>query len=119
MQKTILVPLLLALVASVPVTALGTAQAQKPTTRKSPLSVLFVGHDPENPLVEYQPTERTVALHQERTPAFESFLREHFEQVRVVYAADYRVSMSDESDVTVFDARPPVLVAADRKSRVY
>jgi len=65
-----------------------------------------VGHDPEHPYINDEPTPRMVALHQERTAAFETLLREHFHQVTVVHVADYEVVMSEAADVTLFDASP-------------
>ena len=50
----------------------------------------------------------------DRSPAWESLLRYHFEHVTVVHAADYRPGMSDDADVTIFDARPPEREGAGR-----
>jgi hypothetical protein len=73
--------------------------------------VLFVGHDPAAPdvAIPQLAKERTHELYRERTTAWTSFLKEHFEHVEVVYAAAYDVSMSAAVDVTVFDACPAVL----------
>ena len=81
---------------------------------KSALSVLFVGHDPAAPHVSFpdMATERTHELYAERTPAFEAFLNEHFEEVRVVHGADYRPYQSEAFDVTIFDTMPPALTEA-------
>ncbi len=78
------------------------------------LRVLLVGHDPAAPKVPFpdMANERTYALYRERTAAFEALLRYHFEGVRVVHADDYRVEMSDEVDVTVFDALPKPVTPA-------
>ena len=72
------------------------------------LRVLLVGHDPAAPQVPFtdMAKERTYRLYRERTAAFEALLRYHFADVRVVYAGDYSPEMSDDVDVTVFDARP-------------
>jgi len=79
--------------------------------------VLYVGHDPSAPQVMFPQlaTERTHELYRERTPAFEAFLREYFEDVRVVYGEEYTADMSDEADVTLFDARPKELTPTVRK----
>ncbi len=84
------------------------AIAQEGASAKPELRILFVGHDPDAPRVMFPQlaTDRTYALHRERTPAFESLLRYHFKNVRVVYSADYLVEMSDDVDVTIFDALP-------------
>lgn len=95
-----LLPLGLALAAA------ATASTQAPTTEKSDLKVLFVGHDPTSPRIEYEPTPQTVALMKERTVSFEVFLNEHFESVQVVLAKDYQPSMSDAVGVTIFDEKP-------------
>lgn len=60
-------------------------------------------------------TPRTVELYRERTAAFESFLRERFENVTVVYGSDYTVELSDQVDVTIFDNRPKELKPAKRE----
>ena len=84
-------------------------------------SVLFVGHDPAQPepMFANMATPRTMALHRERTPAFEALLRYHFDEVRVVHAADYTVALSDEYDVTIFDATPKALTEAKRSEDGY
>ena len=81
------------------------------------LSVLFVAHDPDAPKVMFRQlaTERTFRLHRERTGAFEALLRYHFEDVTVVHADDYRVEMSDDADVTVFDVVPKERTAMVRE----
>lgn len=79
---------------------------------KSDLRVLYVGPDPDvEPVVPsyYEDPARVAALTRERLPAFRAFLEEHFTSVRVVVVDDYVPAMSDAVDVTVFDARPPVL----------
>ena len=97
----------------------GTWAAQASGPEEEQLSILFVGHDPEQPYVNYAPTEGMLALHAERTPAFEGFLSQHFDTVRVVHAADYQVAMSADVDVTIFDAKPPVLVPAKDNGRFF
>ncbi len=76
---------------------------------RSALRVLLVGHDPANPKVSFPQLAkpRTHELYRERTAAWHSLLREHFEDVTLVHAADYEVALSQRVDVTVFDAQPP------------
>ena len=80
------------------------------------LRVLLVGHDPAQPKVVFRQLaeERTFRLYRERTAAWEALLRYHFAHVTVVHGDDYRVEMSDDVDVTVFDCRPAQLAAARR-----
>lgn len=80
----------------------------------SALSVLFVGHDPASPHISFpdMAVERTHELYAERTPAFDAFLRAHFDEVRVVHAADYTTEMSDAVDVTIFDTPPTAIEEA-------
>jgi len=90
---------------------LGLAPVQEPPQPRPVHRVLLVGHDPAAPDVTFPQLakERTHALYRERTAAWASFLKQHFEHVEVVYAAAYDVSMSAAADVTVFDACPAVL----------
>lgn len=86
-------------------------------TAQSPPRVLFVGVDPNaDHVAPYHRTgpaaTRYPDLMKERTPAFESFLKEHFESVRVVFGDQYEPKMSDRFDVTVFDTLPPYLEAS-------
>ena len=85
------------------------------------LRILLVGHDPVAPKIPYPDLadERTEALYRERTAAFEALLRYHFEEVRVVHGPDYRVEMSDEVDVTVFDALPKALTPRGGQAEGY
>jgi hypothetical protein len=101
------IALLACLVVSGP-TAVALQAAAEKDLQKSALRVLLVAHDPESPQVSFPDlaTERTHALYSERRDAFAKLLREHFQDVRVVLADDYRAGMSDDVDVTVFDARP-------------
>jgi len=92
--------------------------AQSPQAHfEDDLRVLFVGQDPAAPQVGYADAEkpRTLPLLRERTAAWEALLRYHFENVTVVYGADYEASMSDAVDVTIFDALPKPLVASVRE----
>lgn len=89
-----------------PISAQSIGASNHAADGRSDLRVLLVGHDPENPFINYEPTDRMVALHQERTGAFRGLLERHFRQVTVVFANDYEVSMSHAVDVTVFDAKP-------------
>ncbi len=80
-------------------------------------SVLFVGNDPAAPKVPFRDLAkaRTFKLYRERTAAFEALLRYHFENVKVAYGEDYRVEMSDDFDVTIFDTLPKALTKAVRQ----
>ncbi|MCP3917229.1 MAG: hypothetical protein GY711_16900 [bacterium] len=104
--------LALALLAAIP--ALAAAQEE---ASRSDLRVLLVGHDPADPKVPIASTatKRTYELYRERTAAWEALLREHFADVRVVHRGDYEASLSDEVDVTIFDARPKRLAPAVRE----
>jgi hypothetical protein len=88
---------------------------------KSDLKVLLVSHDPAAPQVPFpdMAQARTIELFEERAALWKAFLDEHFEDVRLVYGADYEVAMSAAADVTIFDARPPVAKAAVRDGGQY
>ncbi len=109
MQRLLPVALLAVLCAP-----LASAQDAKPDA--APLRVLFVGHDPSDRKIPFadMAEPRTYQLYRERTSAFESLLRYHFEDVRVVYGKDYEVSMSDDVDVTIFDTLPNPLHDPER-----
>ncbi len=82
---------------------------------KSNLKVLVVSHDPENPKSVFAKEEpRTLELLGERAALWDAFLQEHFNDVRVVYGPDYKVEMSEQADVTLFDVRPPALKKSSR-----
>ena len=73
---------------------------------KSSLVVLYVGPDPDKDprvpsYIKGADARRMVELTRERMPAFEAFLEEHFETVRLVKAGDYEASLSDQCDVTI------------------
>ena len=90
-----------------------TGLAAQVAPAKSELEILFVGHDPKAPQrpfgSAFDGNDRLKQLYMERTQSFTKFLRSRFEKVRVVLAAEYRVEMSNEVDVTIFDARPKPL----------
>ncbi|MGL6162172.1 hypothetical protein [Microbulbifer sp.] len=92
----------------------GTQAAE--AVKKSPLRILYVGPDPnEAPAVdEVDPftsdPERASELRKTRSAEWESFLKEHFENVEVVFGQQYKQSMSAKHDVTIFDALPQELV---------
>lgn len=88
---------------------------------KSDLTVLFVGQDPENPVISFaDPTDkRQLELYTERTGAFEKFLNQRFHNVKVVFGSDYNAKMSDSYDVTIFDTRPKALTEAVREEGNY
>ena len=75
------------------------------------LKILFVGYEPSKVVVTdgdrlSKNPERAAQLRRERTPAFENLLKQNFKTVKVVYADDYKQSMSADYDVTIFDAAP-------------
>lgn len=79
----------------------------------SKLKVLYVGPSPEElPTVPSYLTgkdrERYAELHTERPEAFRNLLSQHFKNYKVIVANDYRVEMSADFDVTIFDAKPPI-----------
>ena len=98
-------------------TFVGASFAQVGPAPKSELKVLFVGHNPDAPQIMFanMAVERTKQLYKERTPAFEAFLNSRFEHVTVVYGEQYTISMSDDVDVTIFDARPKPITASKRE----
>lgn len=89
--------------------------SQTPVVReKSGLKVLYVGPSPVEPspvpaYISGELGERYVQLKLERFDAFEKLLTEHFENVTMLVAADYKIEMSADHDVTIFDELPPVL----------
>lgn len=97
--------------------AVGLPGQKAPTHRTDKtLRVLFVGHDPAAPKIASYDADnpRTQALHRERTAAWESLLRYHFANVKVVHGDDYAVAMSDDVDVTIFDTQPKAITEAVR-----
>lgn len=94
------------------------AQSELNAVSKSSLKVLYVGPSPdEDPEVPYYLTgksaERFARLKTERHDAFKKFLGKYFDTVKPIVASDYKVAMSAEHDVTIFDELPPAL--ADKK----
>ena len=73
------------------------------------LKILYVGPDPtREPVVpDYEPNPaRVIELTKERPAAFNALLRQHFPTVKVVTSETYDASMSDDYEVTIFDALP-------------
>lgn len=91
------------------------AQASE-SVKKSPLRILFVGHNPQTPAGEEDldpdigpdPARAEKLLHA-RSEEWESFLKKYFETVDVVYPKKYKEAMSSKYDVTIFDVLPPQL----------
>ncbi len=80
----------------------------------SKLRVLYVGPDPASqPNVPTYLTgkdrERFAELRTERPEAFRSLLSKHFDNFKIIVAEDYRVELSEQFDVTIFDAQPSVI----------
>lgn len=87
---------------------------------KHNISVLYVGGSPNRGVVMGLSADsaKLAASAKERTADFTRFLRSRFKKVKAVDAADYRASMSDSYDVTIFDGRPkPHSVTTDSKGR--
>lgn len=85
---------------------------------KSNLRVLYVGSNPDQPIrvPSYKAgaaATRYSELRQERMPAFNKLLNSHFDSVKSVNVEDYRVEMSNNVDVTIFDAKPPAIEDVD------
>ena len=95
------------------------AAAQSPAPHfENDLRVLLVGNDPSAPSAGMMDKQlaRTLPLLRERTATWEALLRYHFANVTVVYGNDYRVEMSDQHDVTIFDTRPKALTPRVNKT---
>ncbi|MDR2130955.1 MAG: protein-disulfide reductase DsbD N-terminal domain-containing protein [Odoribacteraceae bacterium] len=76
--------------------------------RKSDLRVLYVGGSTEWDKEHFRGD--TAAMHasaRARAAAFETMLKEYFNTVTVVRAADYTQALSYQHDVTVMDGTPP------------
>jgi len=85
---------------------------------KSKLRILFVGNDPNAKVslpgyLNGEAAQRMPELMKERMSAFRTLLESHFESVKTLNAEDYKVEMSDDYDVTVFDALPPKIREVD------
>lgn len=81
---------------------------------RSDLTVLYVGPSPTTaPPMPYYKTgkdrERFAELHTERPEAFRKLLSQHFANFKIIVASEYLIEMSSEFDVTIFDAKPPVV----------
>ncbi|MFT4842063.1 MAG: hypothetical protein ACJA0V_001995 [Planctomycetota bacterium] len=97
--------------------ALASLESASPASAaREDLRVLFVGQDATDLKIMFSSmaVPRTRQLYRERTAAWESLLRYHFEHVTVVHGEDYRVEMSDDVDVTIFDVPPKALTAVKR-----
>lgn len=77
--------------------------------QKSDLRVLYVGIDPASP---QQPVKSSRELPQQfetkllRWDDFKSFLSKEFKTFKQIDRLEYNAGMSDDYDVTIFDARP-------------
>lgn len=84
-----------------------------PQVNKEDVRVLFVGFDPQMPMpgdIENNSKingamspERFGEDYQTRFAAFENYLKSYFTEVQTVDARNYKVEMSDDYDVTIFD----------------
>ena len=79
--------------------------AQQTQIVKSELRVLYVGYGPDTLNLNHP------SIREDRTSVFEAHLKEYFNDVTVVFAEDYQYEMSDQVDVTIFDAVPPPIGA--------
>lgn len=80
--------------------------------QKSDLRVLYVGIDPASPQKAVKgrnelPTQFETRLL--RWNEFKSFLAQEFKVFKQLDRLEYNAAMSDDYDVTIFDARPKVL----------
>ncbi|SMD15129.1 Disulphide bond corrector protein DsbC [Pedobacter nyackensis] len=79
-----------------------------------PLKILYVGNDPSrpNPIPDAKSgwPKRNHDLGPTRMPDFKQFLDQHFKAVTLVDARDYKPALSNDYDVTIFDAQPEPLV---------
>ncbi len=82
--------------------------AQTPI-KKSNIKVLYVGQNPDrhDGYTFGGNLEVWNEIKKERAKVFHEFFQEYFHEVTLVYGEDYKESMSDSHDVTVFDALPP------------
>ena len=91
----------------------GILQTQLVEAQKSDLKILYVGETAE--AIEKTPSyvssddaKRQVELKKERPEAFKKLLEEYFKTVKIIVSDDYKIGMSADFDVTIFDAKPPV-----------
>jgi hypothetical protein len=78
-------------------------------TNQSDLRVLYLGPDPEQQpnIREFIPNRaRAAQLVKSRAAEFRALLEAHFKTVAVVTPDTYKEPMSDNYDVTIFDATP-------------
>jgi hypothetical protein len=83
--------------------------AQSQPVKKSDLKVLYVGHHPDGPDRYYfgGNLDTWKATKKERSAEFMKLFNTYFKDVTLVYGDDYKESMSDAYDVTIFDAIIP------------
>lgn len=91
---------------------------------KSDLKILYVGDNPDKASLDYDEQSRPNAeeiLNRKkmRPKMFSDFLKKHFEKVDVIVGEDYKESLSNNYDVTIFDARPKVLEEAVMRENYY
>lgn len=85
--------------------------------KKSSISILYVGFDPSKPIPEKMDIIRAGAESPEhmkedypkRMPSFEKLLKQYFNEVKTVDAREYKESISDSFDITIFDQAPNVI----------
>lgn len=74
--------------------------------KKSDLRILYVGGAADKDRGACASEEEYQASVKARMASFEAFLKEYFNDVTVINAADYTQAMSDNYDVTVMDGTP-------------
>ncbi len=91
---------------------------------KSKISILYVGWNPGHKVQTMKrkfETKEAFAERKFRWADFEQFLNNHFFKVKMVHHLDYVANMSDQYDVTIFDAMPklikPMVTEIDSKGR--
>ena len=98
----------------------GFAQSKIVEAQQASLKVLYVGEslkEQSSPpsYIATDDRDRFLELKKERPKAFRQFLGQHFETVKAIESSEYRVAMSGDYDVTIFDARPPVIDTVTQK----
>ncbi len=93
------------------------AFAQNKTIERSDLRILYVGQNPDTEEEYYYGgNPEVMAGHKKvRAADFMKLLNQYFINVTLVYGEDYKESMSDKHDVTIFDALIPKLTEAEFK----
>lgn len=121
MKRILSLTLVLSIIALVVLPKLLSGQSK---IKKSNVSVLYVGGNPEYESMlnrGNKSPEQMAASTKERMAAYESYLNEYFNKVKVIHGNDYNIELSNQYDVTIFDGRIKPIVAAisDREKGIY